>query len=192
MNYFDAAKLLRFPAGRRSGGGPGNPAEVHDDVLVSPTRPHVVRITDLLTHPQASGVAFQSVLVSAIQVLEDVLSYQRHIARSAISLAQRDKITEMIHSLEDTNRSLSAGLNEQGRRMLSMRPPVAPVIRGEDAWWYLLAETAEAAENGAALLAQIVSGQPRGGPARTLSSVVARILHRQHQDLIQEADTWRQ
>jgi hypothetical protein len=192
MNYFDAVKLLRFPAGRRSGGGPGIPTEVHDDVLVGPTRPHVVRITDLLSHPQASGVAFQSVLVSAIQVLEDVLAYQRHIARSAISLAQRDKITEMVNSLEDTIKSLSGGLNEQGRRMLSMRPPVAPVSRAEDAWWYLLAEAAEAAENGAALLAQIVSGQPRGGPARTLSSVVARILHRQHQDLIQEADTWRQ
>jgi len=187
MYKFDAAKLLRFPAGRRSGGA----SEVYDEAIVRVPRPHVARITDLLDHPQSTGVAFQSVLVSSVQVIENVLAYQREIARNAISLAQREKISEMVQILEETVGALLKGLNDQGKRMLAMRPPVEPVRRGDDAWWYLLAEAAESAEKGAAIIAQIVAGQPRGGPSRILSSILARVLHRQHRALIREADTWR-
>jgi hypothetical protein len=174
----------------RREGGAGWRSEDQRAVLEAES-PILERIRGLLTHPQAAGVAFQSVLVSSIQILEEVLAYQREIARSAISLAQREKNQEMVSQLKAIIEMLSGALNDQGHRMLMMRPPTELVKRNEDAWWYLLAEGAEKAEQGAIVIAQIVSGQPRGNPARTLSSILARLLHRHHRHLITEAQSWR-
>lgn len=156
-----------------------------------PSLPHAERIAALARHRDAGSVVYQSLAVAAIQVLERVLDRERRVAEATISLAQREKLRGMIGGLESAITALRAGLNTQGTQMLALSSPSRPVkTDNEKSWWFSVTEAMQALEDGADWISSIVNGQPRGSAARTLSSIIARLLHRHYKELLDEADQW--
>lgn len=162
-----------------------------DDALVV-ALPHAERVRALAEHDSSGSVVFQSTAVGALQVLRRVAAAERAAADAAISLAQQQKLEDMISGLEATAAALQDTLSTQGRQMLGLcddsRASARPAE--ERSWWFALSEAVEALEEGTAWMATVVSGQPKGCAARTLSSIIARQLRRHHQELLSEAEAW--
>jgi hypothetical protein len=157
----------------------------------APSLPHAERIAALSRHRDADSVLYQSLAVAAIQVLERVLDRERRVAEATISLAQREKLQAMISGLESAITALKAGLNAQGDKMLALSTPSRPATTDEETnWWFAVTEAMQALEDGADWISSIVNGQPRGSAARTLSSIIARLLYRHYKELLEEADQW--
>ncbi len=124
-------------------------------------------------------------------MLERVLDREKAAAVAALSLAQREKLLEMVHSLEQTLAALRMSLNTQGSKMLvACTRPRVKAAQEERSWWFALTETIEILEDGIDAVSGIVSCQPKGGPSRVLSGVLARLLHRHHNELLAEAEQW--
>ena len=153
--------------------------------------PSAERVRALARHAQSDSVAYQSVAVAGLQILERVLSHEKAAASAAISLAQRDKLEAMVHALEQTVAALRMSLSVQGSKMLHACSQTCPETpRSERSWWFALTEAMEALEGGIDAISGIVASQPRGGAARMLSSVIARLMHRHHNELLGEAEQW--
>jgi hypothetical protein len=153
--------------------------------------PAAERVRDLARHTQSDSVAYQSVAVAGLQILERVLRHEKAAAAAAISLAQRDKLAGMVQSLEQTVSALRTSLSAQGTKMLHACTQNRPITRTDErSWWFALTETIEALEGGIDAISGIVSCQPRGGASRQLSGTIARLLHRHHNDLLSEAEHW--
>ena len=153
--------------------------------------PAAERVRTLARHAHADSVAYQSVAVACLQITQNVLQRERDAADAAISLAQREKLQEMIGSLERTVEALESSLSPKGSKMLSARARATAAEKGEKRnWWFALTEAMETVEKGVDTVSGIVSGQPKGGAARVLSSVIARLLHRHHNELLSEAEQW--
>jgi hypothetical protein len=153
-------------------------------------QPHARRIRQLAGAGGAQSVVFQSVTVAAHQAIERVLAREREVASAAISLAQGEKLRDMIESLEAVLDALHQTLSAQGMTMLHMAPERAHAVSGDRSWWFTLTEALQSLDDGIQRISAIVSGQPRGGPARTLSSVVVRLLRQHHRCLMDEAEQW--
>lgn len=136
------------------------------------------------------GVAFQSVAVATLQTLRRVLDRQYHAARAAISLAQGEKLERMIWDSEATVDAIAGILNSQGLRMLNLAREEPDRVAAGNSWWFALAEVIESIDDGIKCIMSLASGQPKGGPARQLSSAVLRLLREQHRQLLAEADAW--
>lgn len=153
--------------------------------------PSAERVRALARHAHSDSVAYQSVAVAGLQILERVLKQERIAAAAAISLAQRDKLDAMVCTLEETVAALRMSLSVQGSKMLfACTQTLGNTNPDERSWWFALTETIQALEDGIDAISGIVSGQPKGGASRTLSSVIARQLHRHHNDLLSEAEQW--
>lgn len=152
--------------------------------------PYPERVRALAKHAQADSIVFQSAAVGALQLLDRVLWHEQQVAEAAISLAQREKLQEMIRALEDTVEALRETLSAQGSQMLNLCEPGEEENAGERSWWFALTEAIHVLEEGTEWIASVVSGQPKGGAARTLSSIIARLLHRHHNALLDEAEQW--
>ena len=137
-----------------------------------------------------NGVAFQSLAVASLQTLQTVLTCEKQAAEAAISLAQGEKLADMIGSSEATAEAIAEALDAQGAHMLNFTPPDAPDEDGERSWWFTLTESIQAIEDGTNRILSLAAGQPKGGPGRKLSAIVVRLLRRQHQQLLVEADAW--
>ncbi|HEX7070848.1 MAG TPA: hypothetical protein VF190_08580 [Rhodothermales bacterium] len=159
--------------------------------VVDAELPAAERVRALARHTQSDGVAYQSVAVAGLQILERVLRHEKAAAAAAISLAQRDKLDAMVQSLEQTVVALRTSLSAQGTKMLFACTRNRPKPdTDERSWWFALTEAIEALESGIDAISGIVSSQPRGGAARLLSGTIARLLHRHHNDLLSEAEHW--
>ena len=167
-------------------------AETAVDVVESMEEelPYAEQLRVLAERKHIEGVAFQSVAVAALQVLGDALYRERQAASVAISMAQRNRLQEMIAALEAVGAAIRSMLNAQGRKMLNLSTDRDDSANIEKSWWFALTEAIETVEQGIDCVTSIVSRQPKGGAARTLSSIVTRILHRHQHALLSEADEW--
>lgn len=149
------------------------------------------QVRTLSRHPDAEAVAFQCVAAAALQTLEQVLYCERRAARAAISLAQQDKLNEMVDMTAAAVDALRATLTAQGRHTLRPTPDRAAADEQQGtSWWFALSEALAALEEGATWIRSVAAGQPRGSAAHTLSSVVSRLLHDHHQTVFAEAEHW--
>ena len=153
------------------------------------TRVYIERVRGLAFAAGRDTTIFQAVVVTSLQTLHRVLDRERQAAAAAISLAQGDKMRDMVRATEAMIAALTATLSKQGSKMLHLCSGTRST-RGEASWWFALTETIEALEEGKERMAAIVYGQPKGAPARTLSSLVVRLLHHQHNALLAEAEQW--
>ncbi len=168
------------------------PTETAVDVLeaMEEELPYAEQLRSLAERKHIHGVAFQSVAVAAVQVLNETLFRERRAASVAISMAQRERLDQMIVALEATNSAICTMLNAQGRKMLDLSAANGGGGGKETSWWFALTEAIESIENGIETVTSIVSRQPKGGAARTLSSVVTRVLRRHQHAMLAEADEW--
>lgn len=150
----------------------------------------VDQIERLACHADAQCVAFQAVVVGALQALRHVEQHERQAAAASISLAQREKLLEMAADLVAVQAALRHALRDRGAQMLGLGAAAAPAPADETSWWFALAEATQAAEESTERTASLVSGQPRGSAVRTLGTLVSRLLHRHHDALLAEADEW--
>lgn len=151
--------------------------------------PHAEEVRALIGNLKNS-VAFQSVAVAALQTLDSVMEAEKKAAAESISLAQGEKLRSMIQSAEETAEAISDALDAQGAHILNLTPDSSAPEEGDKSWWFALTETIQCIEDGSERLLSLASGQPKGGPARRLCSVVVRLLRKQHHDLLVEADAW--
>lgn len=147
------------------------------------------RIRSIAQHRQAESIVFQSVALTALQMLERVIQSERCLAAAAISLAQREKLDGMTAALESAADALRETLSRRGSKVMNLYCPCA-AQEGEHSWWFALADTMHVLEEGTAWISAAVSGQPRGCATRLLSGVIARLLHSHYNKLLAEANQW--
>ena len=152
--------------------------------------PDTERIRALARHSQAESIVFQSVAVGALQLLDRVLKSEQQLAEAAISLAQRNKMDQMIQSLEATAAALQEALSRQGKQMLNLAGKPEGDGSRENSWWFSLTDTMHTLEEGTEWIATVVARQPKGSAARLLSSIIARLLHNHYNKLLTEAGQW--
>jgi hypothetical protein len=151
--------------------------------------PVAVRIRETLESEKRTGVVFQSVIVTCIQTIERVRLREEQVAEASISLAQREKLQQLLHELDAVSSVLREALTSQGTCMLRMgASPTAPF--DESRWWYALAEAIQELEDGSERMASLVGAQPRGAAVRRLAGTVVRLLHKHHAKLVLEAEAW--
>lgn len=141
---------------------------------------------------EAGRVLFQSVTVTALQLLRGILLRDQQALEASISLGQREKLQAMMDTLEATTEALRQSLSEQGTQMLYLCAEPQNATNGvhEDSWWFALTEAIEALEDGMQQMSSLSGGQPEDSPAHRLSDLIADLLHHQHQALLQEAQQW--
>ena len=154
---------------------------------------YAARIDALAQQAGAGRTVFQSVAVTAHQLLGCVLRSDRQAAAAALSLGQREKLDAMIGTVETTEAALREVLSEQGAQMLGLcaAPPVSKGPADEDgSWWFALTEALETLEDGAQQMASLAESQPEDSPAHRLGEVVASLMEQHHADLLTEAEQW--
>lgn len=148
-----------------------------------------MQMRDLAEREQLGGVAFQSVAVAALQVLDRICCSEKQVAQAAISLGQRAALEEMVAGLEATSEAIREMLSDQGEKMHDLSAPCT-LPDTPPSWWFALSEAIETLDDGIDCMTSLVANQPKGGATRTLTSIVARQLRRHHHVLLHEAGTW--
>lgn len=147
------------------------------------------RLQNVVSGLQGS-VACQSVAIAVLQTLNRVLERERLASKAAISLAQGEKLERMIQTSEAALDALEKGLNAQGNHMLNLCADADVAPPEDSSWWFALTETIETIENGTQRILSLASAQPKGGPARQLSTIAVQLLRNKHHQLLSEADAW--
>ncbi len=150
---------------------------------------YVAAIRALAAEEQAGRVIFQSMAVTALQMIEQVYGRMCQALDAALSLGQQQKLEGMEDELQAVVEALRGTLSKQGAQMLDLCDERRQAAAAEASWWFALTETIEALEEGAQQMESLVEGQPEG-PARRLSQLVAEMLRQQHARLLVEADQW--
>ena len=174
---------------KRNGSAPSKGME--PDVAVLEQEPVYSRqVRALAHHTDAESVAFQCVAAAALQTLERVLYRERRVAEAAISLAQREKLNEMIHTVAATAEAVRATLTSQGQHMLPSASEHDVDEAPEHSWWFALSEALHTLDEGQMWVRSVAAGQPRGSAAHTLSSLIARLLQTHYHAVLAEAEHW--
>ena len=142
--------------------------------------PAIQSLFDLFEHENTSSIAFQSVLVAAIQIMERVREEELAVSNAAISLAQRQQLAHMLEAVDSMIRSLRCALNDQGSRILDLQPRTAGLDEQHNSWWFCLAKALETLNAGSDWISSIVSGQHKESPSRKLARIVAHFLEMHH------------
>ena len=176
--------------GRLASSASARSTAAESDVHAEDVSPPAERVRALARDAKAGGVAFQSVAVAALKTLHRVLHYERQAAAAALSLAQQENLEAMSEELERVTQALREALSAQGAKMLGF--PTAPEADEpeEHFWWFALTEAIQVLDESIARTTSLVHGQPKGSPARTLASVVVRLLRAHHNALLIEAEDW--
>lgn len=151
--------------------------------------PYADRVRRIVVSLQGS-VACQSVAVTILQTLEGVLRRERAAENAAISLAQGEKLEEMVRTSESTLYALAEALNAQGSHLMNLFNDADRSPAEENSWWFALSETMEAVENGMKRILSLAATQPKGGAARQLSTIIVQLLRSKQRELLGEADAW--
>lgn len=151
--------------------------------------PYADRVRNLVTSLHGS-VACQSVTVAVLQTLDRVLRMERQAASAAISLAQGEKLEQMIATSEDTLVAIADALNAQGSHMMNLSAESGVEDGEEKSWWFALTEAIDSVENGTQRILSLASGQPKGSTVRQLSTIVVQLLRNKHRQLLSEAEAW--
>ncbi|MFB6249969.1 MAG: hypothetical protein ABEL97_15535 [Salinibacter sp.] len=166
--------------------------ETEDEEDEPPTRPDVEALRALVDRVGQEGTAFQSVVVAAVQILEQAICYEREAAEAALSLGQQEKLGAMVETAERAAALLRGILSAQGgskvMHLCSEVDPPPPTDR--QPWWFALTDALEVLEEGTSRMGSLTMAQPEGSSARELSQVVAQLLREHHDALLLEADGW--
>lgn len=136
------------------------------------------------------GTAFQSMVVAALQALDQACYHERRVATAAISLAQRQKLAHMLAELEATADELRQMLSQQGATMVSRMTAASTEETRESSWWFTLCEALHVLDEGTSGLRSTTAGQPRNSTTRAFSTLIAGLLERHYNTLFVEAEQW--
>ncbi|HMB92697.1 MAG TPA: hypothetical protein VKP65_17735 [Rhodothermales bacterium] len=159
------------------------------DVAECPLPLYAEQIQCLSHQDEVPSVAFQCIVVAALQTLDRVRRSEQHVAEAALSLAQRQKLDAMIATVDAVADALHAILTPQGATMLKQHTERAPETP-EHLWWFALSEALHTLEEGLAWIRSVATGQARGGAAHTLSRIISLLLYEHYRDLFDEAEQW--
>ena len=140
-------------------------------------------LSSILQEEKTSSIAFQSVLVAAIQIIERVREDEIAVASAAISLGQRQILSQMLASVDALLQTLHNALNDQGARILDLQPRGLAKDEAKHSWWFCLAGAIETLNAGTDWITLIVSGQDQESPCRKLANVVTGFLEKHHTQL---------
>lgn len=158
--------------------------------MAKPTLPLYAKQIQSLSHQdEVPSVAFQCIVVAALQTLDHVRLSEQHVAEAALSLAQHQKLDAMIATVDAAADALHTLLMPQGTAMLRQHKPAATETP-EYLWWFALTETLHILEEGLAWIRSVAAGQARGGAAHTLSRIISLLLYEHYRDLLAEAEQW--
>jgi hypothetical protein len=143
-----------------------------------------------------SPVALQSTVATSKEAVSRVLVSVRSAEEAALSLAQREQLSDIRLELEELEEALGMALTDRGRcvlsksgspktalrRLLDWRHSQPPPAKWDDA----LAEAMEGLEAGSDLLIALASGQPTDTAARAIAETTARLLC-EHLAVLREA-----
>lgn len=147
------------------------------------------QIQALAEQAEARRTAFQGVVAAALRALDEAAFYERRAAEAVLSLAQRQKLQHLLDEADATRHALGQLLTPGGAAMLDL--PEALPQQTESSWGLALSEALPILAEGASAMRGLAASQPTGSATRTLSDVVARLLHRHHRALAAEAERWR-
>ena len=160
--------------------------QVNDKAPVALTQP----LYELLEAPEVNTTAFQSVLVTAVQILQNVRRAETMSWHASISLAQGENLSAMVDETNAMLTMLKQALNEQGARVLAIASVPPAMDKSPISWWFSLAESIETINSGIDWIGSIISGQPKNSPARRLSGVVSQLLQQHYNTFLTEAEEW--
>lgn len=160
--------------------------QVNDKAPVALAQP----LIELLEAPEVNTTAFQSVLVTAVQILQNVRRAETMSWRASISLAQGENLSAMVDETNEMLALLKQALNEQGARVLAIASVPPATDKSPISWWFSLAESIETINSGIDWIRSIISGQPKDSPARRLSGAVSQLLQQHYNTFLTEAEEW--
>ncbi|MFW5972570.1 MAG: hypothetical protein ACOCTG_01145 [Bacteroidota bacterium] len=155
----------------------------------SDVSPIVGRLQEIVQVSGHESIIMQSVLVACLQSVHSALKSEERVAGASISLAQEEKMQELVSELVAVKRILESALTHQGRAMLELSRK-EHMVGAPDRWWYALSEAIEELEKGTERVSSLVGNQPKGTEARLLAGAVVRLLHSHHAQLVVEAEEW--
>lgn len=186
----DYRKKLEAPIA--SGGVPPSPAS-NGPSVAEPSAMSLIQPADVVRrmqdHESTPTLGFQSVAVAAVQTLRTVRTAEAHAAKAALSLAQQERLREMIATLDDTMEALNDILTPQGARMLEMGAEQSGEFKAGNSWKEAVHNAQQISLRSANWLRSVVGGQPDGCAIRRLSETVTDLLHAHAEMFAAEADS---
>ncbi len=148
-------------------------------------------IRTLCSESALKKTAYRIAVESAIGSLEKVIAAEAYLKDAAISLAQEQKLSQLLNEMHEVARALTTcpGLKVSGGRA----PSTAEVEVLKPAlpqWWFALSEMLLTTEREIEFLVSIGRGQPREAAARQLCNLIIRVLRKHYQVMFDEAETW--
>lgn len=134
------------------------------------------QLSTILQEENTCSIAFQSVLVAAIQILERVREDEIAVSHASISLGQRQALAQMLASLDPMIQTLRAALNDKGARILDLQPRDLSSEDKQQSWWFCLAAAIETLNAGIDWMKLIVAGQAQDSPCKKVTAVVSSFL----------------
>lgn len=186
-NYRKKLEAPASSAGAGSSTASNAPAEAESSALSLLQPAEVVR--RMKDHEATPTLGFQSVAVAAVQTLRTVRAAEAHAARAAISLAQQERLREMVAMLDDTSDALNDVLTRQGARMLAMGAEQNSEVKAGNSWKEAVHNAQQISLRSANWLRAVVGGQPEGCAIRRLSETVTGLLHAHAEMFAAEADS---
>ncbi|MES3629246.1 MAG: hypothetical protein PPP56_03665 [Longimonas sp.] len=137
-----------------------------------------------------TGAAFQSVVMATVKIVERVACHEYHVAEAALSLGQREKLDEMLHTIDEMAELLRAQLDMQGNGLTRLCGEKPAAAGDAPPWPEALFEAVEALSESVNQLTSLSNAQQKESPARALSNRVADLLRAHHNTLLVEAEQW--
>ena len=186
----DYRKKLEAPA---PSGGAASPPASNGPSVAEPSAMSLIQPADVVRrmqdHEAAPSLGFQSVAVAAVQTLRTVRAAEAHAANAAISLAQQERLREMVAMLDETTKALNDILTSQGARMLAMGAEQTGEVKAGNSWKEAVHNAQQISLRSANWLRAVVGGQPDGCAIRRLSETVTTLLHAHAETFAAEADS---
>ena len=155
---------------------------------------------------EASGTAFQAMLVAAMRAVQRAVERVRAAESAAISLAQQQKVAAVADDLQASADDLRQHLDAQGHCILgeprTLREKVREAgVRVQEAWatrndkpttswWFALTEAVESLDAEADQLAELAAAQSAETPAGALGRDMVERFRSHHDALLDEAERW--
>ena len=145
--------------------------------------PTTCALQTLFKDTNVSLIAFQSVLVAAIQIAERVREEEITVSKAAISLAHRQQLSHLLASSDSMIQLLRSALNNQGSRILDLQPKIKDSDNANTSWWFCLAQAIETLNAGRDWIELLVARQNCDSPTKKLGDVVVQFLQA-HSDML--------
>ena len=147
------------------------------------------QITTLLNAAHTDSTAFQSIVVTSLQILDAIHQSECIANQAALSLGQHDKVQQKISELEELQFALKKALSKQGQQILSLQQPIPPDQNAAmSSWWHCVDCVVETLSMGIDCIGSIIKSQPKESAARSLGALIIDILSEQHRAYLAETD----